>query len=244
MVIPAAGTGSRLMSALPKLLVPVNGRAMIDHLVKLYASLIDRFIVVVSPAAEASVRGHLADRGVGVDIELQPDPSGMLDAILIPAARVRRYRVSSVWITWCDQVAISRRTTETLAALSSSPTRPALVFPVVTKSEPYIHFERDETGRIVRVLQRREGDPMPAVGEGDVGLFALRNDIYLDALTEYARQTDLGARTRERNFLPFIPWLSAPATVHTFPVGHAMESVGVNTPSELQQVEAYLRHEL
>ena len=37
LIIPAAGLGSRLGLNLPKVLVPVDGRPMIDWLVELYA---------------------------------------------------------------------------------------------------------------------------------------------------------------------------------------------------------------
>jgi hypothetical protein len=48
-------------------------------------------------------------------------------------------------------------------------------------------------------------------------------------------------RTRERNFLPFIPWLARTHAVVTFPCEHPMEAIGVNTPEDLARVERYLQ---
>ena len=59
LIVPAAGTGSRLKSPLPKLLVPIAGRAMIDHVLALYAGVASRAALVVHPSALAVVRAHL-----------------------------------------------------------------------------------------------------------------------------------------------------------------------------------------
>ena len=50
-----------------------------------------------------------------------------------------------------------------------------------------------------------------------------------------------GRGTGERNFLPFIPWLAGRKPVVTFPCTDPMEALGINTPEDLQQVEAWLR---
>ena len=107
-------------------------------------------------------------------------------------------------------------------------------------SEPYIHLLRDQAGIISRVLHRREGDTMPAIGETDIGLFALSGAAYRDDLPRYAGVAPLGATTGERNFLPFIPWLTRQARVSTFSATHPMEAVGINTMADLDRVAAYL----
>ncbi len=81
---------------------------------------------------------------------------------------------------------------------------------------------------------------MPERGEGDIGLFALGASTYLDLLPLYLGEAPLGAATGERNFLPFIPWLASRTSVRTVPATGSVEAVGINTPEELLQVEAYL----
>ncbi len=82
---------------------------------------------------------------------------------------------------------------------------------------------------------------MPPVGESDAGLFGMRRDTFLRQLRAYDAETPVSDGTRERNFLPFIPWLAQSAEVRTFALGDPNEATGINTPDDLHALEAYLR---
>jgi bifunctional UDP-N-acetylglucosamine pyrophosphorylase/glucosamine-1-phosphate N-acetyltransferase len=243
LVIPAAGLGSRLGAKVPKVLVRVAGATMLDRLLMLYQGAIDRVAIVVNPSFADEVRRHVAGHRDAARIQcvVQPAPTGMLDAILLGVPIAARHQPSSVWVTWCDQVAVHPKTIERLAAHTSSEAHDALVMPTVTPPDPYIHLQRDTAGRIVRVLHRREGDVMPETGESDMGLFAMSPRAYAELLPLYAQTVEIGRATGERNFLPFIPWLARTYKVTTFPCEDPMEAVGINTPEDLAAVEAYLR---
>lgn len=242
LVIPAAGRGSRLGWDGPKALCPVAGRPMIDHLFERYRLLVDRFVVVVAPDAATLMQEHVAGSEPRANCVLQAEPTGMLPAILCARPLIDHHGPDQVWITWCDQIAISARTATELARALDDHAEAAMALPTVRQKPPYIHFERDVHGRIVNVLQRREHDRMPSIGESDTGLFALRRDAYLGHLVEYDRLSSAATtNTGEKNFLPFIPWLAARSEVHTFGLADAMEAVGVNTPGERDAVERYLR---
>jgi bifunctional UDP-N-acetylglucosamine pyrophosphorylase/glucosamine-1-phosphate N-acetyltransferase len=239
LIVPAAGRGTRLRSTTPKLLHPVAGRPMIEHVLDRYHRVVDRIIVVVSPAiADAVARGS-----IGYDVEwlVQPEPTGMLDAILVPHRTIRRLSPRYVWVTWCDQVAVTASTVSELARRTGADAAAAVVFPTVRQQPPYVHWVRDPGGRVVGVRQRREGDRMPQVGESDVGLFAVRADTYLDELPVYRDAAPTGEGTAERNFLPFVPWMASRSRVETFPGRDPIEARGINTPADLAAVEAFLR---
>ena len=240
LVVPAAGLGTRLRTTLPKLLVPVAGVPMIDRVLALYQSHVARSLIVVSPAAEEAVRRHLAGMR-DVDIIVQPRATGMLDAILLARSAVADARANGVWITWCDQVAVDPRTVRRLARTFQENPSAAVVMPTVRRQDPYIHFGRDASGRIMQVLHRREGDAMPPEGESDMGLFALSGEAFSTFLPEYADSSGTGHTSGERNFLPFIPWVAQRAPVVTFLACDPIEATGVNTPDELRQVETHLR---
>ena len=226
---------------MPKLLVPVLGRAMIEHLFQRYSPYVDRFIVVITPVMDSSVRPLCESSGYSVEIAFQGPAASTLEAILAPQERIRALRPDGVWITWCDQVAISKATARALDRTTADFPIPPLVFPTVVRSEPSVHFDRGGQGQIQAVRRRQDGDQMPPVGEGDAGLYALSTATYLELLPAFMRQNQRFGQEGPGDFLPFIPWCAARHDVRTFPVGHLMEAVGVGTPKELGQVEAYLR---
>jgi bifunctional UDP-N-acetylglucosamine pyrophosphorylase/glucosamine-1-phosphate N-acetyltransferase len=244
LIIPAAGRGSRLESDIPKVLYPVAGRPMLDRLLDLYADVAGRFVLVLSPEFEARVREHCAANtllSARIDYAIQERPDGMLPAILAAAPAIAAQPPGSVWITWCDQVAIRPGTIRRLIELTG--TGADLVLPTVRKPDPYIHFDRGADGRITAVRHRREGDVMPETGESDSGLFALSARAWSEHLPCFAVEPAHGAATGERNFLPFIPWMARRGTVLTLDVEDEVESLGVNTPADARSVEAYFaRH--
>ena len=240
LVVPAAGRGSRLGGSLPKLMVPVNGRPMLDYILDRYREEAEVVLLVLHLDSADLVRKHVEKRGQAIELLFQQQPTGMLDAILIPRPRIARINPDEVWITWCDQVAVGKETVQRLGQAMVTRPEPELAFPTVTTVPPYIHFARDESGRIVRVLQRREDDAMPEEGEGDIGLFALTRRAYLESLPAFAGAASAGTGTGERNFLPFIPWLAGHSLVRTISATRAIEAVGINTPEDLELIGNYL----
>jgi bifunctional N-acetylglucosamine-1-phosphate-uridyltransferase/glucosamine-1-phosphate-acetyltransferase GlmU-like protein len=237
LVIPAAGRGSRLGSDGPKVLAPVAGRPMLDWLLDLYLDRVETMTLVVQPAARDSVAQALRSRAPHAQVAVQETPTGMLDAVGIGIEGTALRAGARVWVTWCDQIAVLPAT---LDRLQREEAATALCFPTILQSPPYIHFERDPDRRIVGVAQRRDGDPMPATGESDVGLFSLSAEAARDRLRVFSAAAPASPNTGERNFLPFIPWLAATEVVRTFPASHPIEAVGVNTPGDRVQVEAFL----
>jgi len=242
MIIPAAGLGSRLQSPVPKPLFPVHGRPMIDYVFDLYAPVVERFILVLHPAFAQEVQRYCASHALPLEYAVQESPTGMLDAILIPYELVHHHQPTNVWITWCDQIAVHPRTVTRLATLSATDPEAGVILPTITRVQPYVHLVRNAQQEIIDILHQREGDVMPAVGEGDMGLFCLSRTAYLDLLMNFSRTVGQGSVTQERNFLPFIPWLAGRARVRTFPGQDEIESVGVNTLDDVRRLEQYLHH--
>ena len=240
LLVPAAGRGTRLGSPLPKALTPVAGRPMIEWILDRHQPYCAGVVLVIHPDDRAAFDAYLHESRRPIALAEQSAPTGMLDAILCGRDAVVASGAERVWITWCDQVLISTHTVTQLAALDAVASRPAAVFPTSRQTEPYIHFDRDERGRLGAVRQRREGDEMPAVGESDAGLFSLTRDALRIDLPEFARTAPRGRVTNERNFLPYLAWLDGRAEVATFTIPE-QESLGINTRDDLAAAEAALR---
>jgi len=211
---------------------------MLAWLGDLYAPYVQQVIVIASPEAAADIAACARELPTRARVVEQPLPTGMLDAVLIGCAALTEAPPERVWVTWCDQVAVHPDTARRLAATEGDSD---MTLPLVTRGAPYVHFDRDAQGRIVGVRQRREGDAMPENGESDMGVFSVSARTAFEELVRFAASATPAGATRERNFLPFIPWLAQRGTVQSFAAAHAMEAVGINTPEELAAVSAWLR---
>ena len=240
-VIAAAGRGSRLGFDRPKVLFPVAGRTILESLLELLLPYCDSVVLVLSPDGRADVESALERLAPGrCRIAIQSVPTGMGDAVEIGAAEVATPHTS---VIWGDQVALRPRSVEAALRLHQGPLAPDITIPTVFRSNPYVHFERDAEGRIIKLLQAREGDSMPHQGESDTGFFCFRTEALRRLLAEMRNSPAAqGERTAEFNLLPLIPF--AAGRSHRILTPHIMdveETVGVNTVDDSRRVEPFLR---
>src|SRR4051812_19598236 len=158
---------------------------MIDHLIDLYRPYVAQVVVIAHPTFSARLRGPY-------EVIEQHQRTGMLDAVLLAGPAVTRLQPDEVWITWGDQVGVLPATVDRLAAAMAASTGASAALPTVRRADPYIHFDRDASGRLSALRQRREGDAMPEVGESDMGLFALTRDAFERHLPSYAATVSPG----------------------------------------------------
>ena len=193
-VIPAAGRGSRLGFHRPKILLP--GRRPADSGLAAgfpAAQLLERWFSYFLPTAwPTSPENSRRVFRAGFKIVVQETPTGMGDAVALALPAVRTPHVA---IVWGDQVALRRKSVEACLRLQQGPLAPDLTCPTVMRDRPYIHFERDARGRIVALLQAREGDHMPERGESDTGFFCFRTAVLVRLLGELRA----APRDRERH---------------------------------------------
>jgi bifunctional UDP-N-acetylglucosamine pyrophosphorylase/glucosamine-1-phosphate N-acetyltransferase len=240
-VIAAAGKGSRLGFDRPKVLFSVAGRTILEWLLDLLLPYCDSVVLVLSPEGRADVESALEKLAPGrYRIAIQSVPTGMGDAVEIGAAEVMTSHTS---VAWGDQVALRPSSVEAVLRLHQGPLAPDITIPTVLRSNPYIHFERDAEGRINKLLQAREGDPMPQQGESDTGFFCFRTEALRHLLAEMRKSpTAHGGRTAEFNLLPVIPF--AASRSHRILTPHIMdveETIGINTVDDSRRVEPFLR---
>jgi bifunctional N-acetylglucosamine-1-phosphate-uridyltransferase/glucosamine-1-phosphate-acetyltransferase GlmU-like protein len=112
------------------------------------------------------------------------------------------------------------------------------------RPEPYIHFERDSGGGISGLLQRREGDRMPAEGESDTGFFCFRAARLRSCLEELRKTSLRGNATGEFNFLPVIPLLARSGIVVSPRIMTLEETVGVNSKEDAALLRPILEKRL
>ena len=220
-LIPAAGRGTRLGAAGPKILMPLTAQDTIWSL--LYAKLaplVDHIHLVLSPEGAAVFPPLPAD----VSSSIQPAPTGMGDAIFRGSDVWSRY--DAVLVIWGDQVSVSTDTlSRTIAALNKLDHH--AVLPVTRMAEPYVEYVFDGP-RLTRVLQTREGDRTTPNGFSDVGTFLLGHGASNPPGRNFlAGGQPQGERTGEINFCP-LPALSSAQgwTIPPLEVADATEARG------------------
>jgi bifunctional UDP-N-acetylglucosamine pyrophosphorylase/glucosamine-1-phosphate N-acetyltransferase len=239
-VVPAAGRGSRLGYPFPKILYPIANKPILEWLLDQFSNLCEKFVFILSPEGKKHVQPHLERLlGVNFEIAIQESPLGMGDAIVKGLYTVDTPYSAAVW---GDQVSLRRSTIVTGLKTLEGHQHCLLALPTILRQDPYIHFSRDSKNIITRVLQAREGDKMPAVGESDCGLFFFRTKEILQALERYKDSWELlGLVTKELNFLPIIPLLGdTPESVISLRIIELQETIGINTREEAAIVEEYL----
>lgn len=230
-LIPAAGRGSRLELPGPKILAPLGPDATVwSHLHARLAPHVDHVHVVLSPEGRAPF-----ERGLGVardvSTSVQETPTGMGDAIF--GARDALAAYDDVLIVWGDQAGLAEDTVVRTLAAHRAGAAPRLTIPLVTLDAPYVAYQVED-GRLVRVLESREGDTCGARGRSDVGVFCASTRGLAEAWDEYACEAPPGRATGERNFLPFLPFLVARGFAFTaVDVRDPDEARGLNTAADL-----------
>jgi bifunctional UDP-N-acetylglucosamine pyrophosphorylase/glucosamine-1-phosphate N-acetyltransferase len=239
-IIPAAGKGSRLGFDRPKILFPVAGRMIVEWLLDFLLPNCAEIVFVLSPQGRPEVEQELERLIPGrYRIAIQEVPTGMGDAVGLGLEGVYTQHVA---IVWGDQVALRRSSVDACLRAHAGPLQPDLTCPTVMRQDPYIHIERDPDGRIINLLQKREGDRMPSEGESDTGFFCFRTARLKELLAQLRETSGHGNATGEFNFLPIIPLTAREGVVATPKVMTLEETVGINSREDAALLEPLLLH--
>lgn len=243
-VILAAGKGTRMRSALHKVLHPLGGRPMLMHLMGSLESLApERRVVVVGDKAE-QLRDALA--GTDVALAVQEPQLGTGHAVLQAEAALAGF-AGTVLILFGDVPLVSAATMEQLAATVDAADGPAIAVLGFRPDVPgaYGRVIADADGRIQRMVEAKDATPDElAVRLCNAGLMAVRSEHLVPLLKQLGNANAAG-----EYYLVDIVMLAAAQGLESVVLeAGADEVVGVNSRAELAQAEALFqarrRHEL
>ena len=229
-IIAAGGRGSRMNSLTPKPLTRLpNGETLLSTAIDKLHKHVEE-IVVVTSLAVFNDPGFVKDKRCHYRIQLIP--SGMGDAIFCAADLIMQNE--DLLITWCDQIGISDETIESsILAHRSVGVNQKLTIPFLSKDTGYIHFDIVEN-QIRKVMQAREGDPVPYSSNSDVGLFVVSGgNALLSAWSDGGRDFSQGKLSAEYNFLPFLQYLNENGWSLKQLQGQLVDGIGINSQDDL-----------
>jgi bifunctional UDP-N-acetylglucosamine pyrophosphorylase/glucosamine-1-phosphate N-acetyltransferase len=157
-VILAAGQGTRMKSATPKVLHKVGGRTLLDRMIDtVWATGCERIVAVVgnhSPEVRARVVERLGEDAVAV----QETPLGTAHAVLAAEAALAGFQ-GDVLITYADAPLLTPEDLEPLFALRAQGSDIALM--VFEPVDPLLYGRviKGADGHVIRIVEARDATP-------------------------------------------------------------------------------------
>jgi bifunctional UDP-N-acetylglucosamine pyrophosphorylase / glucosamine-1-phosphate N-acetyltransferase len=169
-VILAAGQGTRMRSAVPKVLHPLGGRPLILYVVDAARAATGAPPVVITAKDETQLSDMLGAEAICVE---QERALGTGDALRSIPARLRD--PGPVLVLVGDAPLIRTETLQgLLAAHASSPRACTLLLGIPTDPSGLGRVVRDEAGHVLRIVEERDlapGEPVPLESNGGIYVF-------------------------------------------------------------------------
>jgi bifunctional UDP-N-acetylglucosamine pyrophosphorylase/glucosamine-1-phosphate N-acetyltransferase len=233
-VILAAGQGKRMRSDLPKVLQPLAGRPLLQHVIDTARALGPAAIHVVYGHGGEQVRVALADEPVNWVLQAEQRGTGHAVLQAIPAIPDDH----RVLVLYGDVPLVRRDTLAALVDLASAK-QLALLTVVLADPQGYGRVLRDKAGRVRAIVEQKDANAaQQRIREGNTGVLAL---------TAHALRGYLG-RLRNDNaqgefYLTDVVGMAVRDRLRVAALAAATESevLGVNDKLQLAQLEAALR---
>jgi bifunctional UDP-N-acetylglucosamine pyrophosphorylase/glucosamine-1-phosphate N-acetyltransferase len=238
-VVLAAGKGTRMKSARPKVLHPVAGRPLIDRVLDTASSLAPATITLVLGHEAEQVQAHFAGRD-GLQLVIQEPQLGTGHALL-QTAPLLRGRSGVLVLLSGDVPLLTSDSLQGLVQTHADANAAATVLTaVVDRPYGYGRIVRSQ-GRITRIVEERDASPAQRqIVEINSGIYAFDLAPLFDALETIGSDNAQG-----EYYLPDLVaiYRRRRKTVATYTVANAVEIRGINSRSELAEVSRMVRQQ-
>jgi bifunctional UDP-N-acetylglucosamine pyrophosphorylase/glucosamine-1-phosphate N-acetyltransferase len=242
-VVLAAGKGTRMRSARPKVLHRVAGRPLILHVLATARALTPRSTtVVVGYEADALTRALAGQPDLRFVV--QEPQLGTAHALLITAASLKSARGTLVLLSG-DVPLLSVQTLKSLVDRHSS-TGAAATVVTALMDDPrgygrIVRSDRSSGEQIARIVEDKDATPAEReIREINSGIYAFALEGLFDAVRSIASEN-----AQQEYYLPDLVaiYRQRGRKVETITVSNPDEIRGVNSRSELAAVSTIVRHE-
>lgn len=236
-VVLAAGKGTRMKSALPKVLHRIAGESLLDHVLNSARSLAPRTLTIVIGHQADDVKAAMS-RHADLGFVVQEPQLGTAHALLVAEPALAGQRGTLVLLSG-DVPLLSAHTLESLVNTHVAARAAATVVTAVVEApRGYGRIVRDG-GRIARIVEEKDAtDDERDVREINAGIYAFE----LDGLFDTVRSIRAENAQREY-YLPDLVsiYRSRGRVVETLTVDQPREILGINTRAELAAIETLFR---
>ncbi|PWT86510.1 MAG: bifunctional UDP-N-acetylglucosamine diphosphorylase/glucosamine-1-phosphate N-acetyltransferase GlmU [Blastocatellia bacterium] len=236
-VVLAAGKGTRMKSAMPKVLHRVAGIPMIEHVLAAARSLGPDTLTLVVGFQANDIRNTLSDQS-DIGFVVQEPQLGTAHALMSAEATLGSARGTLILLSG-DVPLLSPRTLKMLIDFHASTTAAATVVTAVLP-DPHGYGRIVRTGRqIARIVEEQDAtSDERAITEINAGIYAFALDGLFEALRKVATKN-----VQREYYLPELVsiYSTAGKRVETLTVSNPDEIRGINSRMELEAVSRIVR---
>ncbi|NUP19646.1 MAG: bifunctional UDP-N-acetylglucosamine diphosphorylase/glucosamine-1-phosphate N-acetyltransferase GlmU [Streptomyces sp.] len=184
-VVLAAGEGTRMKSATPKVLHEICGRSLVGHVLAAAGELHPENLVVVVGHAREQVVAHLGEIDPGVRTAVQAEQNGTGHAVRMALEELGGGIDGTVVVVCGDTPLLTGETLTRLAATHSADGNAVTVLTAeVPDATGYGRIVRDDaTGAVTEIVEHKDAtDAQRGIREINSGVFAFDGQLLADAL--------------------------------------------------------------
>ena len=191
-IILAAGKGTRMNSDLPKVLHPVLGKPMINHVLDhLVLADVKRHVVVVGHGAEQVKESIVLQDGV--EFVLQEEQLGTGHAVMMAKELLKDAKGETIVICG-DTPLISPQTIKSLYEHHRTTNAAATILTAnISQPTGYGRIVRDDAGHVLKIVEERDAsDEERSIKEINTGTYCFDHQLLFEALELITNDNDQG----------------------------------------------------
>ena len=231
-IILAAGKGTRMHTNLPKVMQPLAGRPMIDHVIKSAGTLTNKISIIIGYKKDV-LNEHLSANFKNVETFFQPELNGTAGAV--KAAQKNIMDDEDVLILYGDVPLISHETLK--KALNDN--HDAVILTMIPKDTfGYGRVIKNDSGLATEIIEEKDANAeQKKINEVFTGIMTLKGGMLLSCLDEVGNNNAAG-----EYYLTDVIKIASKKGVKINPiVVEETEVLGANTKSELHEIENIFR---
>ncbi|MEU3509058.1 bifunctional UDP-N-acetylglucosamine diphosphorylase/glucosamine-1-phosphate N-acetyltransferase GlmU [Streptomyces longwoodensis] len=193
-VVLAAGEGTRMKSATPKVLHEICGRSLVGHVLAASRELDPEHLVVVVGHAREQVTAHLAEIDPGVRTAVQEEQNGTGHAVRMGLEQLGGAVDGTVVVVCGDTPLLTAATLRQLARTHGADGNAVTVLTAeVPDATGYGRIVRDASGAVTAIVEHKDAsEEQRAVREINSGVFAFDGALLAGALKQVRTDNSQG----------------------------------------------------
>ncbi|WP_309114882.1 bifunctional UDP-N-acetylglucosamine diphosphorylase/glucosamine-1-phosphate N-acetyltransferase GlmU [Saccharothrix sp.] len=197
-IVLAAGEGTRMRSATPKVLHRIAGRSLVEHAVRAAAGTDPDHLAVVVGHGRAAVTAHLDSLSTALDrkvtVAVQEQQKGTGHAVGCGLAELPADLTGTVVVTYGDVPLLDAQTlNDLLVEHGNAGNAVTVLTAIVPDPTGYGRIVRNEAGEVEGIVEQKDATPVQqSINEINSGVYAFDAEVLCDGLSRLSTDNAQG----------------------------------------------------